>query len=179
MLKPFTTGQVAQICQVAPSTVSKWFDSGRLQGFRIPGSLDRRYPRERVIKFLKDYGMPLGELKYEGVLTVLVVSATGELSDQLKRRLPEAVIFTAGGSFGAGCVLREHVPAAGVVDMNIGSLRAASLCGRLKGYSLPIILVVKDKLGNNPPPVTDVFVSPFDAALLATRLRTLAMIATP
>ena len=33
----YTTGQVAKMCQVAPRTVSKWFDSGRLKGFRIAG----------------------------------------------------------------------------------------------------------------------------------------------
>src|SRR5262249_14744586 len=36
MKKVFTTGQVAKICKVAPRTVSKWFDSGRLRGYRIP-----------------------------------------------------------------------------------------------------------------------------------------------
>jgi excisionase family DNA binding protein len=45
-MKVFTTGQVAKICKVAPRTVSKWFDSGRLKGYRIPGSQDRRIPRE-------------------------------------------------------------------------------------------------------------------------------------
>ena len=31
-----TTGEVAAICNVAPRTVSKWFDSGQLKGYRIP-----------------------------------------------------------------------------------------------------------------------------------------------
>ena len=35
MKKVFTTGQVAKICKVAPRTVSKWFDSGRLRGTSI------------------------------------------------------------------------------------------------------------------------------------------------
>ena len=37
-----TTGEVARICKVAPRTVTKWFDSGQLRGYRIPGSKDRR-----------------------------------------------------------------------------------------------------------------------------------------
>lgn len=53
----FTTGQVAKICKVAPRTVSKWFDSGRLRGYRIPGSQDRRIPRDALIRFLKEYEM--------------------------------------------------------------------------------------------------------------------------
>src|SRR5471030_3337809 len=55
MKKVFTTGQVAKICKVAPRTVSKWFDSGRLRGYRIPGSQDRRIPREQLIRFLKEH----------------------------------------------------------------------------------------------------------------------------
>src|SRR4051794_14810730 len=30
----FTTGQVARICKVSPRTVNKWFDAGRLRGYR-------------------------------------------------------------------------------------------------------------------------------------------------
>lgn len=64
-LKVFTTGQVAKICNVAPRTVSKWFDSGKLRGYRIPGSQDRRIPRDVLIQFLNDHGMSLGELATE------------------------------------------------------------------------------------------------------------------
>ena len=71
----FTTGQVAKICKVAPRTVSKWFDSGRLRGYRIPGSQDRRIPREHLIRFLKEHGMPLGELEDEAMGKILLVGS--------------------------------------------------------------------------------------------------------
>src|SRR5579862_2648637 len=45
-----TTGEVAKICNVAPRTVSKWFDSGALTGYRIPGSKDRRIPLNQLIQ---------------------------------------------------------------------------------------------------------------------------------
>ena len=60
----FTTGQVARMFQVAPRTISKWFDTDRLRGYRLPGSQDRRIPKENLIKFCKDYGIPVpAELK--------------------------------------------------------------------------------------------------------------------
>jgi excisionase family DNA binding protein len=65
MKQVFTTGQVARVCKVAPRTVVKWFDSGRLRGYRIPGSQDRRIPRDDLIRFLNEHGMPLGELEEE------------------------------------------------------------------------------------------------------------------
>jgi len=49
----FTIGQVAKLCDVSPRTASKWFDAGRLKGYRIPGSMDRRTTREYLIQFLK------------------------------------------------------------------------------------------------------------------------------
>ena len=88
VMKVFTTGQVAKICKVAPRTVSKWFDSGRLKGYRIPGSQDRRIPREYLIKFLKEHGMPLGDLEDEAMAKVLLVGQDQVLIENVKRHLP-------------------------------------------------------------------------------------------
>jgi excisionase family DNA binding protein len=88
MKKVFTTGQVAKICQVAPRTVSKWFDSGRLRGYRIPGSQDRRIPREALIRFLKENGMPMGNLEEESWHKMLVIGAKLFI-DRLNELLPD------------------------------------------------------------------------------------------
>ncbi len=61
----FTTGEIAKMCKVAPRTVSKWFDSGRLKGYRIPGSQDRRATRNDLIAFLKRHEISLDVL-HEG-----------------------------------------------------------------------------------------------------------------
>lgn len=53
----FTTGEVAAICHTAPRTVSKWFDEKQLEGYRIPGSHDRRIPRAALLRFLAKNGM--------------------------------------------------------------------------------------------------------------------------
>ncbi len=54
----YTTGQIAKIVKVAPRTVAMWFDAGRIRGYRLPGSHDRRIPRESLEKFLLEHGMP-------------------------------------------------------------------------------------------------------------------------
>src|SRR5260370_41838363 len=84
MRKVFTTGQVAKICKVAPRTVSKGFDSGRLVGYRIPGSQDRRIPREHLIRFLKEHQMPLGELEEEAYSKELIIGTDRMLIERLK-----------------------------------------------------------------------------------------------
>jgi uncharacterized protein (TIGR02996 family)/excisionase family DNA binding protein len=55
--KVFTTGQVAQLLDVSPTTVATWFDLGRLRGYRIPGSQDRRIPRDILVRFMSENGL--------------------------------------------------------------------------------------------------------------------------
>jgi excisionase family DNA binding protein len=61
MAEVFTVGQVAKICKVRNTTICKWFDAGRIKGYRMPGSNDRRIPREFLIKFLNEHGFPFEE----------------------------------------------------------------------------------------------------------------------
>lgn len=52
-----TIHEVARICRVAPRTVCKWFDMGRLKGWREMESNDRRICREHLLEFLRRHGM--------------------------------------------------------------------------------------------------------------------------
>ncbi len=56
--KVLTTGDVAEICNVASRTVGKWFDKKLLGGYRIPGSRDRRIPIPELVAFMKKYNIP-------------------------------------------------------------------------------------------------------------------------
>ena len=60
-----TTGQVAEICCVAPRTVQKWFDGGLLEGYIIPGGKDRRVPVDEMITFMEKHKMPVPEVLRE------------------------------------------------------------------------------------------------------------------
>ncbi len=55
----YTTGDVCKAIGCAARTVSKWFDSGKLGGFRLPGSADRRVPHKDLIRFMIDRGIPI------------------------------------------------------------------------------------------------------------------------
>src|SRR5436305_6247546 len=74
----YTTGEAAEICKVSQQTVIRCFDAGRLGGFRVPGSKFRRIPREALIKFMKDNGIPLDNLE-SGRRKVLVVDDDAEI----------------------------------------------------------------------------------------------------
>jgi len=182
-MKVFTTGQVAKLCKVAPRTVSKWFDAGRLKGYRIPGSQDRRIPREYLIKFLKEHGMPLDGLEDETLAKVLVVAQDQILIDNLQRELPPDKSFrvsVAASGFDAGIQAESFHPDCVIVDFSIGKMESTQICQNLRRnseFSDVILIALLPDDGSSASidrsNINETFKKPFDAALLAERLRTL------
>jgi excisionase family DNA binding protein len=184
MKKVFTTGQVAKICKVAPRTVSKWFDSGRLRGYRIPGSQDRRIPREHLIKFLKEHGMPLGELEEEGLHKILIIGAEKLFSDRVRELLPESDDFKyelANSGFEAGIMAESFHPDTIIIDLAMGRSEALQIAGNLRrnpAYEQTMIVGLASEDEASPEALTgygfsEIFKKPFDVALLGERIRTL------
>ena len=184
MKKVFTTGQVAKICQVAPRTVSKWFDSGRLRGYRIPGSQDRRIPREALIRFLKENGMPMGNLEEESWHKILIIGAEKLFIDRIKELLPEDDEYkyeVAQSGFEAGTAAHSFHPDTIVIDLSMGrteGLQIAQNMRRIPLFEQTLILAMASEDEASPEALSgfgfnEAFKKPFDIALLAERIRTL------
>jgi excisionase family DNA binding protein len=120
-----TTGDVAKICNVAPRTVSKWFDSGQLRGYRIPGSKDRRIPVEQLVRFMRAHGIPLNGLD-SGRRRVLILDADAALCDTLRTALTRDgyEVATAASTLEAGSAAHEVKPHVVVVDVNLPDVSA-------------------------------------------------------
>ena len=184
MRKVFTTGQVAKICKVAPRTVSKWFDSGRLVGYRIPGSQDRRIPRDNLIRFLKEHQMPLGELEEEAYSKVLIIGSDRSLIERFKGLLPEADDFkcaVAHSGFEAGIQAESFHPDAIILDLSMGRTEGLQIVSNLRknsAYDVTTIVGSAAEDEADPDSLTqfgfnEVFKKPFDPALLVERVKTL------
>jgi len=176
----FTTGEVARICKVAPRTVSKWFDSGRLKGYRIPGGQDRRIPRANLIQFLKDHNFPMDELEAESKTQVLLIAPERLLPTYLRERLPEAdyPIRTAADAFAAGIEIATFSPDAVVVDLRVGRAEAVAIAERLhraaEGGPRPLLVALMgdtdDYDAMKLAGYDEVFQKPFNPDLLAARI---------
>lgn len=124
-----TTGEVAKICNVAPRTVSKWFDSGQIKGYRIPGSKDRRIPVASLIQFMKDHGIPMDGV-HSGKPRVLVVDDEREIVETLERVLVEQAGYEVRSSvngFEAGFECERFRPHVILLDLHIGDSDATSV----------------------------------------------------
>ena len=129
-----TTGDVARICHVAPRTVSKWFDSGKLRGYRIPGSRDRRIPVAQLVKFMQAHGMPLGGLD-GSTLRVLLVDDEPEALEVLKDILAsnsKYEVQTAANGFEAGMSAERFRPHVILLDLMLTDVDGRDVCNNIR-----------------------------------------------
>ena len=112
-----TTGEVARICNVAPRTVTKWFDSGQLPGYRIPGSKGRRIPLNQIVRFMRHNNMPLEGLFHFTTTRVLIVDDEGEIVDN---------------GFEAGLAAEQIKPHVILLDINLGDIDGRDVCKCLR-----------------------------------------------
>lgn len=130
----FTTGEVAEICGISQQTVIRCFDSGKLQGFRVPGSKFRRIPREALIKFMKENGIPLDRLDM-GRKRVLVVDDDPEIVEMLVELLERDGRFevtTATTGFDAGIRTKEFNPDVIVLDYMLPDINGNAVCRTIR-----------------------------------------------
>jgi excisionase family DNA binding protein len=129
-----TTGDVARICNVAPRTVSKWFDSGQLKGYRIPGSKDRRIPLNELIRFMKQNNMPVPDLP-AGRMRVVIVDNNGQaiegLAESIKAK-SDFEVMVAKTSFETGAFLHKFMPQVLLVNLLSKDIDASEICKNIR-----------------------------------------------
>ncbi len=130
-----TTGEVARICKVAPRTVTKWFDSGQLHGYRIPGSKDRRIPVSQLMRFMRQNNMPLDGMLHFTKTRVLIVDDESEIVDMLRDLLgehPTYDVHTANTGFQAGLNAEKVKPHVILLDINLGDVNGRDVCKAIR-----------------------------------------------
>jgi excisionase family DNA binding protein len=130
----FTTGEAADICKVSQQTIIRCFDAGRLKGFRVPGSRFRRIPREALLAFMKENGIPPDSLS-DGKRRVLVVDDDPEIVELFTDVLDRDGRFdvqTASSGYQAGMVSAEFKPQVIVLDYMLPDVNGNVVCRTLR-----------------------------------------------
>ncbi|MBA7579132.1 Protein-glutamate methylesterase/protein-glutamine glutaminase [subsurface metagenome] len=130
----FTTGEAAEICKVSQQTIIRCFDSGRLEGFRIPGSKFRRIPRQSLVRFMKSNAIPLDSLG-SGKKKVLIVDDDPEIveliSDVLNRD-GRFEVKTASSGYDAGLLTQQFRPDLILLDYMLPDVNGNIVCQTIK-----------------------------------------------
>ncbi len=178
----FTTGEAADICQVSQQTIIRCFDSGKLDGFRVPGSKFRRIPRENLIKFMKENNIPLSNLSVAGKRKVLIVDDDMEIVELLVDVLTRDGRFevrTATSGYDAGLMTQRFRPDVILLDYMLPDVNGNIVCRTIKknaDFANTQIIIVSGVV--NPEEIEDLLKSgaaefvkkPFNIAELVDKL---------
>jgi excisionase family DNA binding protein len=130
----FTTGEAAEVCKVSQQTIIRCFDSGRLNGFRVPGSRFRRIPRGELIRFMRENDIPIDVLGDDRrrllvvdddpqILAIVQETFKGERYD----------VRTAANGYDAGILTEQFRPDVILLDYMLPDINGSVVCDRIRG----------------------------------------------
>ena len=129
-----TTGEAADICNVSQQTIIRCFDSGRLTGFRIPGSRFRRIPRESLLKFMRENNMPMDGVE-RGRKKILIVDDDTEIIELMVDVLSRDGRFeirTASSGYEAGIMTQQFGPDLLILDYMLPDVNGNVVCKTIR-----------------------------------------------
>src|SRR4030042_1595109 len=129
-----TTGEAAEVCKVSQQTIIRCFDSGRLKGFRVPGSKFRRIPRQSLVKFMKDNNIPLDTID-SGRRKILVVDDDAEIVELIVDVLSRDGRFdtkTASSGYEAGIATQRYRPELILLDYMLPDVNGNIVCQTIR-----------------------------------------------
>lgn len=130
----FTTGEAAEVCKVSQQTIIRCFDSGRIEGFRVPGSKFRRIPRQKLIKFMKENDIPLDSLE-SGKRKILIVDDDAEIVELIVDVLVRDGRFetkTASSGYEAGISTQQFRPDLILLDYMLPDINGNVVCQTIR-----------------------------------------------
>ena len=133
----YTTGEAAEVCKVSQQTIIRCFDAGRLKGFRVPGSKFRRIPRDALLAFMRDNGIPADHLngRGNGKHKILVVDDDPEILELFVDVLDRDGRFevkSASGGYQAGILTSEFRPDLILLDYMLPDVNGNVVCQTIK-----------------------------------------------
>ena len=143
----FTTGEAADICKVSQQTIIRCFDSGRLQGFRVPGSKFRRIPRAELLRFMKANDIPTDVLEStrKRILVVDDDEQIVELFLDVLGRDDRFDVRSAGTGYDAGMLTEQFKPHLILLDYMLPDINGNVVCDRVRAnpdLASPKIIIV-------------------------------------
>jgi len=130
----YTTGEAAETCKLSQQTIIRCFDSGQLQGFRVPGSKFRRIPRDSLVRFMKENSIPLDGLQ-SNKIRVLIVDDDPQIVQLFVDVLSSDARFevaTARSGYDAGVLTQQFKPDVVILDYMLPDINGNVVCRTIR-----------------------------------------------
>jgi excisionase family DNA binding protein len=120
-MKTLTSGDIAKYCDVNLRTVIRWFDNGRLKGYKLPGGGNNRVKEEDFLAFLHENNLPIPSEFQPTQKRVLIVDDEIQIAKSINRVTSRAGFKSviATDPFKAGALLTSFKPQLMTLDLSM------------------------------------------------------------
>lgn len=136
--KALGTYEIAKICQVAPPTVGRWIQEGKLASFTTGGGHHRVWVKDLLV-FMKAHNMLVPpELEaYAGSEKILIVDDDEGVRHAIIRALqnayPDLEFYEAADGFEAGHKVSALLPSLVFLDLRLPGVDGFRVCQLIRG----------------------------------------------
>lgn len=148
-MRLYKTGELAKLFNVAPRTITKWIDSGKLQGYRLPGcganpdQGDRRVSHQAVMSFIvaRNWPVPDGFVMEFGEILFLQCA-------ELRALLPDERlgIRTVESLVECGTLIARRHPLLVIVGSDVPRDEVVAIRDLVKEDSGKVIRIVRSEM---------------------------------
>ena len=136
--KAYTTFQISKFCHVNHRTVLSWIKQNKIKAFKTPGGHSRVREKD-LVRFLKEYDIPLPDSIQSKVPVVLVVDDEPRITEIISQALSSDKEFTAGlhvetstNGIDALMKLGKNPPDIIILDVCMPNLDGIEVCKRIR-----------------------------------------------
>jgi len=122
VIKSYSSGDVAKICDVTPRTIIRWISSGKLPAFKLPGRGNNRVSEDALLSFLHNNEMPIPrELEQAEDRHCVILASDKYLVRHVKRIVRDADYIThvISDMVEAGLSIAANKPQLVIIDAEI------------------------------------------------------------
>lgn len=134
--KPYTTGEVANFCNVTINAVKKWIASGKLGAFRTPGG-HYRVNREDFETFVGKFKLDIRDKIFPNRKKILIIDDERDIVEFIKAAIESldmgCIVETAGDGYEALIKVGDFKPELMVLDLRMPKIDGFEVCRRIKG----------------------------------------------
>lgn len=134
--KPYTTGEVADFCDVTINAVKKWIAAGKLSAFRTPGG-HYRVNRDEFELFVGKYKLDVKERIFPVRRKVLIIDDEREIVEYIKAAIETmqigCVVETAYDGYEALIKVGDFKPELMILDLKMPRIDGFEVAKRIKG----------------------------------------------
>jgi len=133
--KVFSTFQAAKICRVAPVTIIRWIEAGKLTSYKTPGG-HRRIREQDLLAFMENHGLPRYLAEEVSRPKILIIDDEMVVRKFIQKSLEssdlECECETSGDGIDALLKIGLFQPDVLILDINIPWVDGLEICRRIR-----------------------------------------------